>query len=55
MDVYVVDKEKDVKLPGTVVYFYPDKNGKCQAVVVLRGGEFISVSIDRIKARLKWN
>lgn len=55
MDVYVIDREKDVKLPGRVIYFYADKNGKCQAVVVLNGGEFVSVSIDKLKARFKWN
>ena len=55
IDVYVVDREKDVKIPGRVVKFYPDKNGKCQAVVILSGGDFVSVPLDKLKARIKWN
>ena len=55
IDVYVIDKEKDVKLPGKVVSFYADKNGVCKAVVVLRGGEFVSVKLECLKERAKWN
>lgn len=55
IDVYVIDREKDVRLAGQVIQFYVDKNNVCKAVVLLRGGDFVSVKLENLKARARFN
>lgn len=55
IDVYIIDKEKNTKLAGQVITFLIDKSNNCQAVVLLKNGEFCTAKLSQLKTRTKWN